>query len=73
MSVRKKRTLPTVGSCYERRYKGTMYRLIVVKDGSSVGYKLGNKVFASPSGAARSLTNNEVNGWVFWRINTDDE
>ena len=73
MSARKKRTPPVVGSWFERTYKGKKYRMVVVKNGSGVGYKLGNHVFGSPSGAARSVTASEANGWAFWRIETTEE
>jgi hypothetical protein len=72
MGAPKKRTLPLVGSCYEKTYKGTKYRMVVVKHGSGIGYKVGNKVFKAPSEAARSVTGNDVNGWIWWRIDTTE-
>lgn len=36
----------------------------VVKEGIS----LGGKVYASPSGAAKSVTGTAVDGWTFWRL-----
>lgn len=34
---------------------------------------LGGTAFDTPSGAARSLTLGEVNGWIFWRIDDSDK
>ena len=59
---------PKVGSVYEKRYKGCRHRLAIVKVGGSVGYKVGDEVFQSPSSAAKSITGCEVNGWEWWGI-----
>lgn len=32
------------------------------------GIKLGDRVYASPSGAAKSVTGTAVDGWTFWRL-----
>jgi hypothetical protein len=32
----------------------------------------GEKVFYSPSGAAKSITDSSINGWRFWKVLLDD-
>lgn len=60
--------MPSVGSSFIKTYKDKSYTLQVVKSDSGVGYKLGKTVYTSPSAAAKSLTETEVNGWKFWKI-----
>ena len=47
-----------------RRYPDRALTATVVEDGIS----LRGEVYASPSGAARSLTRTAVDGWTFWRL-----
>jgi hypothetical protein len=68
MPQRKPRQLPTVGSVFEKTFRGEVYRLTVVKTGEGVRFKIGGKTFRTPSGAAKSITGSEVNGWSFWGI-----
>lgn len=60
--------VPKIGSVFEREYKGKMCRMSVVEAGMSTGYEVSGKVFKSPTGAAKFVTNNSVNGWIFWGI-----
>jgi hypothetical protein len=46
------------------RYPDRRVTATVVKDGIS----LRGEVHASPSGAAKSVTGNAVDGWTFWRL-----
>ena len=50
------------GTEFRATHKGLEYRG-VVKDGALV---LNGNRFSSSSSAARSITNNSVNGWIFW-------
>lgn len=34
------------------------------------GIKVGTKVYDTPSAAARSITGNRTDGWLFWRLPT---
>jgi len=68
MPKRKERNLPQLGSRFSRIYKGETYIMEVVKEAGMVQYKVGRKIHSSPSAAAKSITNTEVNGWVFWRL-----
>ncbi len=68
MPKRKKRTLPSVGEIFEGRVAGITYKMEVVKVNGKICYKVNGKIYGSPSGAAKSLTRHEVNGWRFWRI-----
>lgn len=43
--------------------------MTVVHDGNDIGYKVGTKIYSSPSSAAKSITNYEINGWVFGPLN----
>lgn len=50
------------GTQFRAKYKGTMY-FAEVNNGRLI---LNGKSFDSPSRAAISITNNSVNGWMFW-------
>jgi hypothetical protein len=64
----KTRRTPKPGTKFVRKYKRQTYNLKVVKANGGVGYDLNGKLYSSPSGAAKSLTRNETNGWKFWNI-----
>ena len=68
MAKRKDRNPPRVGATFERVYKGVTYRLQVVSEHGRIRYKVGTDLFDSPSGAAKSIVKQEVNGWVFWGV-----
>jgi hypothetical protein len=71
MGKPKQRKPPAVGSEYKRTTSdGKTHVLTVIKESGVIKYRLGNKVFESPSGAGRSIRGTEVNGWVYWRIDT---
>ena len=40
---------PKIGTVYRHKYQGTVYTMVVVQTESGVGYKVGDKVFASPT------------------------
>jgi hypothetical protein len=40
----------------------------VVNISGKTAYKVGGELFNSPSGAAKSITKKEANGWDFWGI-----
>ena len=65
---KKERELPKVGTTFIRNYNDNEYVLTVVEDDKKIKYKLGGKIFDSPTAAAKSLIvkKREVNGWVFW-------
>jgi hypothetical protein len=67
----KKRQIPQVGKTFSRYYKGVQYEMVVVKIGDNIGYKVDNIIYSSLSGAAKSITKSEINGWKFWRVNED--
>ena len=67
MPQRKARSLPKIGDVFKGKTRGKMYKMEVVRAGKKLGYKVKDKVYGSPSGAAKSLTNHEVNGWRFWK------
>lgn len=46
-----------------KKYFGKLVEAIVEKN--HISYN--GKEYASPSGAARAVTGNSVNGWVFWQ------
>lgn len=68
MVAKKSRPTPKAGSSFRKLYHGREYTLHVVREAGKIQYKLGNKLFGSPSGAAKTLTKSEINGWVFWGI-----
>jgi len=68
MPKHKEVNLPQPGSRFAKTYKGKTYTMEVVKEAGRVQYKVGSKIYSSPSAAAKSITKTEVNGWVFWRL-----
>lgn len=68
MPRRKPHDIPEAGKTFRRVFKGETYSMNVVKEGKRIGYKVGGRVFRSPSAAAKSVTSHAVNGWVFWNI-----
>jgi hypothetical protein len=70
MAKHKERSLPSAGSKYEKKLRnGMKYVLNVVKVAGETKYRVGNRVFDSPSGAAESINGGKAaNGWVFWKI-----
>jgi hypothetical protein len=68
MPAKKRRIKPKVGCEFVKRFKGKTYKLKIVKSDGEIAYEVGNTAFPSPSGAARSITKGQVNGWKFWRI-----
>ena len=68
MPKRKSRPVPEPGTIRKRVYKGESYTMEVVEDGGKIGYRVKDIVYPSPSAAAKSITKTEVNGWLFWRL-----
>ena len=66
--VYKPHTAPDIGKVFTKKYKKKEYRMKVVKRADGIGYKVGNKVYHSPSSAARSITKYKINGWTFWSM-----
>ncbi len=62
------RAMPALGSVRERSFKGRVYHMTVVAGADGVAYRVGKRDFRTPSGAAKSVTGNEVNGWQFWGL-----
>lgn len=68
MAKKKEREMPTVGSSFKKKYKGKTYELVVVDNSGIIGYQLEDTIFKSPTGAAKSITGHEINGWSFWKM-----
>lgn len=68
MPQKKAHDLPKVGTVFEKRYKKTFHRLTIVKTEGGVGFKVAGKTFRTPTGAAKSITGSDVNGWMWWGI-----
>lgn len=68
MPKRKRREPPEVGGTFERTYKAKVYRLRIVRVEGGVGFKLGGKLYQTPTAAAKAVVGRDVNGWVFWGI-----
>ena len=66
--IRIVRPLPMAGSKFVREWKSTIYELYVSEVGGVLQYKVDGKLFNSPTGAAKYVTKQEVNGWKFWKI-----
>lgn len=68
MPVHKTRGKPIVGTTCSRTHKGKTYTMIVIKTSLGIGYKVGGDIFRTPTSAAKSITQKDVNGWVFWGL-----
>jgi hypothetical protein len=68
MPVRKKRRPLEIGTVFVKEWKGQKHKMEVVGAPWGIGYKVGRIIYRTPSGAAKSIVNYEVNGWRFWRI-----
>ena len=69
----KRGKLPQVGTVFEKSFRGRTMRAKVVSIDQSkgrVGLEVNGKQYQSPSAAAKALTGHEINGWVFWGIDT---
>ena len=56
------------GKTYSKTFKGKLYVMKITRTDSGVGYSVGGRLFKTPTAAAKSITQNDVNGWVFWGI-----
>ena len=65
MPRRKKRTSPTSGKIFKKKYKGKIYEMKVVARDKGVAFSVGGKIYKTPTGAAKSITKIDVNGLVF--------
>ena len=65
---RENRKLPAVGSTYEHKYKGKVFRMEVVRIKDKIAYRVSGTDYSSPTLAARSITGKSVNGWIFWNM-----
>jgi len=68
MPKTKKRKKPALGKTFIKIYKNKEFKMVVVINNGKIGYKVNDQIFKSPSGAAKSITEQEVNGWRFWNI-----
>jgi len=66
---RREHKFPKPGATFERKRPGRLYRLrLIGKKDDEVAFEVDGHAFATPSGAAKSITKQEVNGWRFWHI-----
>jgi hypothetical protein len=68
MPKTKKREMPKAGSVFEKQYLGKTHKLKVVKSPTGVAFEYNGRVFRTPTAAAKSIVNHEVNGWTFWKM-----
>jgi hypothetical protein len=68
MAKRKERPQMKEGHTFTKVYKGKKYTMKTVKDGGRIRYKVSNILSNTPTAAAQRITQNSVNGWVFWGI-----
>jgi len=55
-------------SKYARYWKGQLYEMCIIKEGDTIKFLVDGKKFSSPTGAAKNITKQEVNGWRFWHL-----
>jgi hypothetical protein len=65
---RKLHKKPAVGSTFKKRFHGKEYTLFVEREGGRLCFRVGGRTYGTPTGAAKSITRYEVNGWAFWKI-----
>ena len=72
MPARKIReSLPAIGVTLHSTYKNKSYSAVVVAVNPSTGkvaVRMGKDDYTTLSAAARQITNTEVNGWIFWGV-----
>jgi len=68
MPKTKKRKMPKIGKILSRKFRNKEYIMEIVDNNGSIGFKVNNVIYNSPSGAAKSIMKQEVNGWRFWKI-----
>ena len=60
---------PEPGTVFRHTYKGTPYEMIVVMTDDGIRYKVGERVFKSPTAAAKSIVGDQfINGRSFWHM-----
>ncbi len=59
---------PKKGEVFTKVYKNKEFRMEVIEHNGKIGYKVQNKIYPSPTGAAKSITKTDVNGWKFWNM-----
>jgi hypothetical protein len=72
MGKKPKWKAPLQGSTFEKEYSGRHYTLKVVESPNGIVYVLNGRTFETPTAAAKSLTNSEINGWKFWNMNIEE-
>ena len=65
---RKEREIPAPGTKFVKKRKGKVYEMTVENVDGRIKYVVSGHEFSSPSGAAKFITQSEVNGWRFWGI-----
>jgi len=68
MPKTKKRKMPKIAKILSRKFRNKEYIMEIVDNNGSIGFKVNNVIYNSPSGAAKSIMKQEVNGWRFWKI-----
>jgi len=66
--VKKKYKLPEIGSIIKKVWKGKTYEMTIVNVNGTIHYKVYSNIFTSPTGAAKFITRQEINGWKFWKL-----
>jgi hypothetical protein len=66
--VKKEHPLPKLGSKHERKWREKIYEMSVIKEDGTIKFMVNGKKFSSPSGAAKHITKQAVNGWRFWHL-----
>lgn len=60
--------MPKVGTVYEKKYKGKLFKLTVVRASGKTAFDYSGQAFDTPTAAAKTITKHEINGWKFWGI-----
>jgi hypothetical protein len=75
MSTRKIRTnLPEIGTIVFKKYKGLTVQAKIVEVNKAYGkvaLEMDGVIYDSPTAAAKKISGNEVNGWVFWKLDNE--
>jgi hypothetical protein len=68
MPKSKERQPLKAGMTFTKVFRNKKYTMRAVKIDKKIKFRVEDNIFKSPSGAAKYITKNSVNGWIFWGI-----
>jgi hypothetical protein len=68
MAKRLNHPIPKKGKIFTKVYNNKKHSMKTVEVDGKIKYKVDDIIFNTPTAAAKHITKNSVNGWVFWDI-----